>query len=166
MTTAGLTPTFRRVSSTGPSMERQSHTEIVHAPLDVCFDTIVEFESYPDWFSGITTATVLERDEGRGRWTVEYTLNMVLKTISYTLAYESERPSLLTWKLVAGDIKDVEGTYRFVKLEGGLTEATCTQAVDVGFWIPGPLRRGFEKSAVMDSVREFKKAAEARAARG
>jgi ribosome-associated toxin RatA of RatAB toxin-antitoxin module len=144
-------------------MERQSHTEIVHAPLDLCFDTIVSFEEYPKWFSGITGATVLSRDEGRGLWTVKYDLHMIIKTITYTLAYESERPTLLTWELVEGDVKDVEGTYRFTSLEYGLTEATCTQAVDVGFWIPGPLRRGFEKSAVQDSVREFKKAAEDRA---
>jgi ribosome-associated toxin RatA of RatAB toxin-antitoxin module len=145
-------------------MERQSHTEVVHAPIEVCFDTIVEFESYPDWFSGIATATILDQDPARGRWTVEYTLNMIVKTISYTLAYQSERPHRLTWKLVAGDVKDVEGIYEFVRLEHALTEATCKQAVDVGFWIPGPLRRTFEKTAVKDSVREFKKAAEERAA--
>jgi ribosome-associated toxin RatA of RatAB toxin-antitoxin module len=144
-------------------MERQSHTEVVKASIDLCFDTIVDFPCYPDWFTAITTAEVLDEDVGRCLWTIEYKLNMLVKTISYTLAYEGERPSLLTWKLVRGDVKDVQGTYRFVELEPGLTEATCTQGVDVGFWIPGPLRRTFEKTALVDSVREFKKAAEERA---
>jgi hypothetical protein len=35
--------------------------------------------------------------------------------------------------------------------------------VDVGFWIPGPIRKTFERTALIDSVREFKKAAEQRA---
>ena len=144
-------------------MERQSHIEVVKAPIELCFDTIIDFDCYPEWFSGISDARILERDDARGRWTVEYQLQMIIKTISYTLAYESERPGSLTWKLVAGDIKDVVGSYRFTKLERDLTEAECTQGVDVGFWIPGPLRRTFERTALVDSVREFKKAAEARA---
>jgi uncharacterized membrane protein len=144
-------------------MERQSHTEVVRAPIAVCFDTIVDFPCYPDWFSGITAASVLDHDEGRTRWTVEYKLHMLIKTISYTLEYEGERPTLLTWKLIRGDLTDVQGTYRFVELEPAVTEATCTQGVDIGFWIPGPLRRTFERTALVDSVREFKKAAERRA---
>ena len=144
-------------------MERQSHTEAVTAPIDVCFETVVDFERYPEWFSGITAAAVLAADSGRGLWTVEYKLNMIVKTVSYTLAYESERPRLLTWKLVRGDVKDIQGTYRFTELEPDVTEATCTQGVDIGFWIPGPLRRTFERSALADSVRELKKAAEDRA---
>ena len=149
--------------SSFPAVEKQSHAEVVEAPIDVCFETIVEFERYPEWFSGITSAEVLEADPEAGRWTVRYGLDMVLKTVSYTLAYESRRPYELTWKLVAGDVRDVEGIYRFTELEPGLTEAECSQAVDVGFWIPGPLRRTFERSAVSDSVREFKAAAEAQA---
>jgi uncharacterized membrane protein len=144
-------------------MERQSHIEVVRAPIALCFDTIVDFPFYPEWFTAITEANVLEEDKARCRWTIEYKLNMLVKTISYTLRYEGTRPNALDWKLLSGDVKDVQGSYRFVELEPGVTEATCTQGVDVGFWIPGPLRRGFEKTALVDSVREFKKAAEDRA---
>jgi len=143
-------------------MERQSHTEVIAAPIEVCFETIVDFASYPQWFSGITTAEVLEADEERGAWTVRYGLDMMIKTLSYTLAYQSQRPGLLTWNRVAGDVRDIEGSYEFIALEDDLTEATCTQGVDVGFWIPGPLKRTFERSALADSVREFKKMAEDR----
>jgi ribosome-associated toxin RatA of RatAB toxin-antitoxin module len=146
-------------------MERQSHTEVVQAPLGTCFDTIVDFKQYPDWFSGITTAKVIEHDAKKKTWTVEYTLHMIVKTISYTLFYQGEPPGSLTWKLLRGDVKDVQGSYRFVELEPGVTEATCTQGVDVGFWIPGPLRRTFESTALVTSVREFKQAAEGRARR-
>jgi len=148
--------------STVRVVEKQSHVEVVEAPIEVCFETIVDFAHYPEWFSGISTAEVLESDPVAGTWTVRYGLDMILKTIRYTLEYRSRRPHELTWKLVAGDVSDVEGIYTFTSLEPDLTEAECRQAVDVGFWIPGPLRRTFERSAVADSVREFKAAAEAR----
>ena len=145
-------------------MERQSHTEVVKAPIGTCFEAIVDFEQYPDWFTGISRAIVEKKDEAKGLWTVTYELQIVIKTISYTLDYRSERPHTLTWTRARGDVKNIEGDYRFTELEAGLTEAECTQGVDIGFWIPGPLRRIFERTALIDSVREFKKAAERRAA--
>ncbi|MFQ5353076.1 MAG: type II toxin-antitoxin system RatA family toxin [Candidatus Binatia bacterium] len=144
-------------------MEQQSHSEVIQASLETCFDAIVDFERYPDWFSGISTATVLESDPEAGKWTVCYTLNIVIKTISYTLAYTGKRPSELDWCLVEGDVSDVRGSYRFVKVGPGLTKATCNQGIEIGFWIPGPIKRTFEASALADSVAEFKVAAEARA---
>ena len=144
-------------------MEQQSHSEIVRAPIETCFDTIVDFKEYPSWFSGISAARIDQADPERGQWTIYYELNMVIKTISYTLAYQGERPHGLSWKLVSGDVSDVEGSYRFTKLEDDVTEAECSQAVEIGFWIPGPFKRTFEKSALVDSVREFKSAAERRA---
>lgn len=144
-------------------MEKQSHTEVVEAPIDVCFDTVVDFVRYPEWFGPISTAVVVKADPSKGLWTVKYGLDMVIKTVRYTLSYRGKRPGELSWTLVDGDVRAVEGTYEFVELEPGLTEATCRQAVDIGFWIPGPIRRTFEKTAVADSVREFKAAAEAAA---
>jgi hypothetical protein len=145
-------------------VETHSHSEAVLAPIAVCFETLVDFEQYPQWFRMITSARVEAADPAAGQWTVAYELDAVVKKIRYTLAYQSERPHRLTWKLVAGDLKDIQGTYELIELEPDLTDATCTQALDIGMWVPGPIRRMFEMSALADSVREFKKAAEARAA--
>ncbi len=145
-------------------MESQTHSEVIEAPIQACFDAIVDFEHYPDWFSGISACEVLEADSDAGRWTVRYELNMVIKTITYTLAYEAESPRLIRWRLVDGDVNSIEGSYELESLEDGVTDATCTQVVDIGFWIPGPIKRTFEKTALVDSVRELKKAIEARVA--
>ncbi|MFN2426602.1 MAG: SRPBCC family protein [Candidatus Binatia bacterium] len=144
-------------------MESRSHTEVVRASIDVCFDTLVDFESYPRTFRVIRSATVEQADSAAGLWQVRYELDAILKTITYTLAYQSTRPNLLTWKMTTGDLTAIEGRYDLLELEPGLTEATCTQAIDVGMWVPGMVRRAFERSAVEDSVREFKQAAEDRA---
>ena len=144
-------------------MESRSHTEVVRAPIDVCFETLVDFANYPKVFRVIRSANLELADPEAGLWRVRYELDAILKTITYTLAYESERPGLLTWKMTSGDLTAIEGRYDLVELEPGLTEATCSQAIDVGMWVPGMVRRAFERSAVEDSVREFKQAAEDRA---
>jgi len=131
--------------------------------MKVCFETLVDFERYPQWFRMIRSARIESADPDAGRWTVAFELDAVLKTIHYTLSYESERPHRLTWKMVAGDLQDIQGNYELIELEPGLTEATCTQGLELGMWVPGPLRRTFEKTALADSVREFKQAAEERA---
>jgi hypothetical protein len=144
-------------------MESRSHTEVVRAPIDVCFDTLVDFAKYPEWFRVIQNAKIEAEDPTAGRWQVCYELDAILKTIRYTLSYEGERPARLKWTMTTGDLKAIEGCYELVELEPGLTEATCTQAIDVGMWVPSIVRRAFERSAVEDSVREFKQAAESRA---
>lgn len=144
-------------------MERQRHTEVVNAPLESCFETLVDFARYPDWFALITAADVERADPDAGLWQVRYELDATLKTITYTLAYTAKAPNRLDWRSVAGDLRAIEGSYRLVELEKGLTEATCAQGIDVGLWVPGFLRRTFENSALSQSVREFKAAAEARA---
>jgi hypothetical protein len=144
-------------------MESRSHTEVVRAPIDVCFATLVDFGKYPETFRVITSAKVTSCDEPACRWEVDYELDAILKTVRYTLAYEGEKPNHLKWTMTKGDLAAIEGKYELVELEPGLTEATCTQSIDVGMWVPGIVRRAFESSAVQDSVREFKAAAEARA---
>lgn len=144
-------------------MESQTHTEVIRAPIEVCFDTLVDFVRYPQWFGVVEAVKVELEDTDAQRWRVAFDLNAVLKTIHYTLEYEGQRPGRLVWKATAGDLKAIEGVYELVELEPGLTEATCTQAIDIGMWVPGIVRRAFERSAVADSVRELKKAAEERA---
>lgn len=144
-------------------MESRTHTEVIRAPIDLCFDTLVDFAHYPEWFRVIRTATVEEADPAAQRWRVRYELDAILKTITYTLAYEGQRPGLLLWRMTTGDLAAIEGRYDLVELEPGLTEATCTQALDIGMWVPGMVRSVFERSAIQDSVRELKKAAEDRA---
>lgn len=139
---------------------RQSYSTEIEADVERCIDVLLDFERYPAWSGPITEARVLERDaERRGR-VVAFGLDMKIRTVRYTLAYEYELPGRARWALVEGDLSRVEGEYRFEPLAPGRTRATCSQEVDVGFWVPGPLRRVFEKQALRDSVEDFKRAVE------
>lgn len=140
---------------------QQSYATEIEADVERCVAVLLDFERYPAWSGPITEARVLERDaDGRGR-VVAFALDMKIRTVRYTLAYEYELPGRASWTLVEGDVAGVQGEYRFDPLGPGRTRATCSQEVDLGFWVPGPLRRVFEKQALRDSVEDFKRAAEA-----
>lgn len=135
----------------------QTHSTTVDGTAEDCFAVLVDFDDYPRWSSPITKCRVVDRyPDGLPR-RVEFHLDMTIKTIRYVLEYTYERPHGARWKLVEGDVKDVEGSYRFDEA-GGTTTATCTQAIDLGFWVPGFLRSTAEKKALRDSVEEFRRA--------
>ena len=118
---------------------RQSYSATVAGTIDQCFAVLTDFEAYPQWSSPIKKCRVLERHPDGLAKRVEFTLDMTIKTIRYVLEYTWESPSGATWRLVDGDVKDVDGSYRFEETATGV-KATCTQAVDLGFWVPGFIR--------------------------
>jgi uncharacterized membrane protein len=146
----------------------QSHSVSVDAPIDECFAVLVDFARYPDWSGPVTECRILDRHPDGLPRRVAFALDMTLKTVRYVLEYTYEPPHTARWRQVEGDLKAVDGSYRFEK-DGAGTRATCSQSIDLGFWVPGPIRRPLEQKALRDSVEEFKRAAEQRhrtAARG
>lgn len=143
----------------------QSYSTTVAGSLEDCFTVLTDFAEYPEWSGPIQECRVLDQyPDGLPR-RVAFALDMIVKTVRYTLEYKWDRPRGGTWRLVEGDVKDVEGSYAFTEAGEGKTTATCTQAIDVGFWVPGFLKRTFEQKALHDSVEEFRKAVEAKARR-
>src|SRR5512143_4368014 len=133
----------------------QEVTVEVAAPQGECFAVIVDFERYPEWSSAVTSARVVDRDAaGVGR-IVEFHIDMKVRTVRYVLEYAYRKPSELTWRSVDGDVESIEGIYRFRKLSPTSTQASCRQEIQLGFWMPGPLRKLAERTALRPSVEEF-----------
>jgi ribosome-associated toxin RatA of RatAB toxin-antitoxin module len=140
---------------------RQSFSAEIDATPEQCFRAITDFPAYPEWSSVISKTTVLDAyPDGLPR-RIEFELDMKIRTVRYVLDYTYQRPHRLDWKLVEGDVEDVAGTYTFERV-GKKTRTTCEQAVSLGFWIPGPIRRIAEQKALKDSVLEFKAEVEKR----
>lgn len=139
---------------------QQSFTTSIDAPAALCYDAIGDFEAYPSWSSPVTKITVLDRHaDGRAR-RVEFEVDMKLRTIRYVLQYTWHPPNRLTWKMVEGDIADIEGSYVFEPDGAKRTMATCSQAISLGFWVPSLILRPIEQTALKQSVLEFKAEAE------
>lgn len=142
----------------------QQFTLEINAPIGDCFETILDFEAYPSWSSAVSHARILKRDRnGVGR-IVEFAIDMKIRSVGYELEYSYKKPTLLTWVSVGGDVEKIEGAYRFKKLGPDRTEVTCEQSVRLGFWVPGPIRSLAERTALRQSVTEFKEVVERRLA--
>lgn len=139
----------------------QSYSTHVAGSVEDCFAVLTDFDAYPRWSSVIKKCRVLDRHPDGLARRVEFLLDMTIKTIRYVLEYTYDRPHGATWQLVEGDVKGVEGSYRFEPARDGTT-ATCAQAVDLGFWVPGFIRSLAEAKALRDSVEEFRQAVESR----
>lgn len=143
---------------------QQSFSTPIEAPADLCYAAIADFEAYPSWSSPITQVAVLDRYPDGFARRVEFLLDMKLRTVRYVLEYSWSPPHRLTWTYVEGDVEDIVGSYVFEPVDARRTTATCSQAVALGFWVPGILRRTLEATALRQSVLEFKAEAERRAA--
>lgn len=142
----------------------QEQCVIVEASQQACFDVITDFASYPRWNSALSSARIEQESRGLAK-KVAFELNARIKTIRYVLEYQYKKPRELTWKSVEGDVNSITGSYRFEKLDANRTKATCRQEIDLGFWLPGPIRRIAENSALKQAVAEFKAEVENRASR-
>jgi ribosome-associated toxin RatA of RatAB toxin-antitoxin module len=157
--------TVPRCGLVWPAMSLEGAQEFaveVAATPQQCFAAITDFEAYPDWSTAVEHAAVLDRDRsGIGR-VVEFRIDMRFKSVRYVLEYAYKKPNELTWHSVDGDIESIEGKYTFRKLGAKRSEAICRQQIVVGFWVPGPLRKLAERSALRQSVTEFKQEVERR----
>ncbi len=142
----------------------QEYTTEVAASVKGCFATIIDFERYPSWSSSVREIRVLDRHPDGLARQVEFHVDITIKTLRYVLEYEYDPPGRLTWRSVDGDVESIEGAYRFEKLAPNKTRVTCRQTIVIGFWLPGLIRRAMERTALQQSVDEFKQATEARIA--
>jgi hypothetical protein len=143
---------------------QQSFTTSIEAPPALCYDAIGDFETYPTWSSPVSKVAVLDRhSDGKAR-RVEFEVDMKLRTVRYVLEYTWHPPNRLTWKMVEGDLGDIEGSYVFEADGPKRTTATCSQAISLGFWVPSIVLKPIEQTALKQSVLEFKAEAERLAA--
>src|SRR3954451_11008313 len=94
-------------------MLRGENTIEVDAAPEECYALVVELDRYPEWQSQVRSAEVLERD-GEGRpLVVETVSDARVRELKYRLRYKHEPPGRMSWTYVKGDVKDVNGEYRF-----------------------------------------------------
>lgn len=140
--------------------ESGGYTDIVNAAPKEIFDALLDFESYPQWQSGVLETKVLERDEqGRGEL-VEMYVDAKIRKVRFTVRYRYDEPTGLGWDYVSGDLQDNQGRYTFVPREDGSTEATCDIAFEIGFFVPAPMKNLIRDQSLKNSMRELKRRVE------
>jgi ribosome-associated toxin RatA of RatAB toxin-antitoxin module len=129
------------------------------ATPEACFAAVTDFGSYCDWSSNVKSVAVLESDDDGA--VVEFYVDAKVKKVRYVLRYHFEPPSRVWWEYVEGDIKSVEGEYRFEPAGDGRTRMTYRLTMDPGAFLPGPVKKVLVNSVMKDSVEDLKRHVEA-----
>lgn len=138
--------------------DSDAHSEVIDASLDDIVKALTDFDTYPQWQSGVLGCTVKERDaEGRGTL-VDMYVDAKIKKIRYSVRYfydlENRR---MGWDYIGGDLRECSGRYRFTPRPGGGTEVTIDIVTEVGFFIPGPMKKLIRDQALKNSMRDLRK---------
>lgn len=131
----------------------------IEAPIEVVFDAIADFESYPKFLEGMKKVKVLSKKGDH--LTVEFTLEM-FKRVVYTIDVTLEKPEVVSWTLVEADLmKKNNGGWVLTELDMGRTNAQYSLDIDFKIWVPGPISDFLVNSSIPKTLEAFKKKAEA-----
>lgn len=138
---------------------------VIDAEPASVYDTIGDFERYPEWLTEFKTVEVTQvRDDGWAQQ-ARYTLGAVGITLSFVLDY-TYTDDRIEWTLVEGDmLQRLDGAYDLTDNGDGTTTLTYELEVTSSIPLPGFVRRKVAAKIVSDSLAAAKQRAEAEAAR-
>lgn len=132
-------------------------TEVVNAPVDKIVEALTSFETFPEWQGAVIECEVLERDdEGRGSL-VRMKVDAKVRKVEYVVRYSYDLPHSLSWEQVSGDLKENTGRYTFAPRDDGSTDVTVDIVAEVGFFVPGPMKKLIREQSLKNSIRELQK---------
>lgn len=125
--------------------------------LSEFFEVVSDYESYPDFVSSLTRATVIKKS--KAKTVVEFEAK-IIRPFRYTLELSEKAPSLLSWKLVDGDfMRRNDGRWSLRETDDGDTEATYEIDVELSRLVPGFVTKVLVEESLPTTMSEFKKEA-------
>jgi uncharacterized membrane protein len=139
------------------SDESTALKQVIEAPADKIIEALTDFETFPEWQAAVLECEVLERDDdGRGSL-VRMKVDAKVRKVEYVVRYAYDLPNSLAWEQVSGDLKENIGKYTFAPRDDGSTEVTVDIVAEVGFFVPGPMKKLIREQSLKNSLRELKK---------
>jgi uncharacterized membrane protein len=112
---------------------RGEYSAVINAPIERVYEVAADPENAPLWQSDIKKATVLERNAAGEQVLVQNDVDVRIKTLTSVLRFNyDDKPTGMSWSQVKGDLKAVDGAWRFTDMGDGTTEATCWMDFDLG----------------------------------
>jgi ribosome-associated toxin RatA of RatAB toxin-antitoxin module len=154
----------RRADEGDAAMADQTTSSIlISAEPAAVMAVIADFDAYPQWAKGVKSADVLSTDGDGHAEEVAFVLDAAPIRDEYTLSYDWDGDSSVTWSLVkAKMLKSMEGAYILVEKDGE-TEVTYQLAVDLTIPMIGMLKRKGEKVVIDTALKGLKKRVESQA---
>jgi ribosome-associated toxin RatA of RatAB toxin-antitoxin module len=109
-------------------MATVSSEVLVGVPRERFYAVVCAYDRYPEFVPSVKACRARRRPEGVE---VDYTLDLGIKTIAYTLALREEAPRRVSWSLVQSDwMKVSSGSWELAD-EGGKTRAVYSVDVQI-----------------------------------
>lgn len=141
--------------------DSMTETLTVEADVETVYDTVADFEAYPEWLDEFKEAEILETFDDGWAKTVRFRLGAAGISLPMVLAY-TYTDTRVDWSLVEGDmLTRNDGAYVLADNGDGTTDVTYELAVDSNIPLPGMVRRRVAKKIIVDSLKAIKKRAEA-----
>ncbi len=140
-------------------MAKASITKTLDVDYGKLFDTIVGYESYPQFVTGCKKTEVERKAPGHSR--VKYSANILGKDLWYLLDHTEDREKgVVTWKLIESDLLKVDdGVWNLKSLGPGKTEVTYSVDIEFKIWIPGPILKTLTSTSLPVLISEYEKQA-------
>jgi ribosome-associated toxin RatA of RatAB toxin-antitoxin module len=136
-----------------------SHISIA-APASQIMSVIADLEAYPEWTGSVKSVEILSVFDDEAERPAEATFVLDAGAIkdTYTLAYEWEDDTLVSWNLVRGEILTaMTGSYRLTDNGDGTTDVAYALELDIKIPMIGLLRRKAEKVITDTALKELQK---------
>src|SRR4051794_29643181 len=139
-------------------------TEEIDAPLEHCYALATDVDHISEWQGGVQRVEVLERD-GDGRAVLARISNDAkVRVVSSTVRFAYDPPHAMRWTQVRGDLKSVDGEWRFEPAGDGRTRATYHLVGDpgriLGMLVRGPVEHRIRDLLITCRPGELKRRAE------
>ena len=97
---------------------------VIAAPPERCFAIAADVERAPEWQGAMRSARAIAHDAAGRPLLVETEIDALVAQVSLVLRFSYDEPHGLRWSREAGDLKGLEGSWRFEPTDDGGTRAT------------------------------------------
>ena len=104
----------------------------IAAPLERCFAIAADLDRVPEWHGAMTAIEVLKRDSDGRATVVESEMDASVTRVRMRLRFSYDEPTGLRWTRASGDLRSLEGSWRFQETGDGVTLATYKLEIGVG----------------------------------
>ncbi len=106
---------------------RVSQELLIGVSPDALYDVIVDYDRYPEFVPSVKACRVHRGGDVR----VDYTVDLGIRTVRYTLLHHEDRPRRVWWSLLSGEWMKISNGAWDLGEEGGQTRARYTVEVQI-----------------------------------
>lgn len=119
-------------------MASATHTEVFNCKPEQFYSIVTDYEKYHEFLQEVKQCKILKVENGKKL--VEYNVSVV-KTFKYNML-TTEKPGLVSWEFVGGDIFKTSSGHWKIEAEGAnKTKATYHVEATFGLLVPGPITK-------------------------